>query len=372
MHAIATLAAAMVGLTQLPEPAPRALTALPLPSLSVELADVAGVRELPDGRILLSDARGPAIWVIDPSSGTARQLGREGQGPNEYARPGGIYPDTGGGSFVLDRAQPRVLVVDRHGMLTGMRSVEVRGFSSSSDGTDPRRVDGALYSYFIDTRGSFPARGAGAFDSLSLVRFDAARQQSDTVAMLARTKPTVVSTRGRMTLSRTPVFSPADGWGVAPDGSVAVVRATPYRVDWLGRDGRASTGGAIAFVPVPVTAADREAREQGNALSVSGGSRTAGGRTAGISSTGLAPEYAKTKPAFDPETIIVAPDGRVWVGRYMPANAKQTVYDVFDRRGARVDRVAFPPRSRVVGFGATTVYVAELDEDDVPRLGRYR
>ena len=64
----------------------------------------------------------------------------------------------------------------------------------------------------------------------------------------------------------------------------------------------------------------------------------------------------------------MAPDNRVWVTRYMPANAKQVVYDVFDPRGARVDRVMFPARAHVVGFGPKSVYVAELDEDDLPHL----
>lgn len=56
----------------------------------------------------------------------------------------------------------------------------------------------------------------------------------------------------------------------------------------------------------------------------------------------------------------------------MPANAKQVVYDVFDRRGARVDRVASPPRSHVVGFGPNAVFVGELDDDDLPKIRKYR
>jgi hypothetical protein len=42
--------------------------------------------------------------------------------------------------------------------------------------------------------------------------------------------------------------------------------------------------------------------------------------------------------------------------------------DVFDRRGMRVDRVAFPGQARVVGFGPSSVSVAELDDDDLPHL----
>lgn len=47
------------------------------------------------------------------------------------------------------------------------------------------------------------------------------------------------------------------------------------------------------------------------------------------------------------------------------------VYDVFDAMGARTDRVRLPIRSTIVGFGANAIYVAELNEDDVPRLRKY-
>jgi hypothetical protein len=47
------------------------------------------------------------------------------------------------------------------------------------------------------------------------------------------------------------------------------------------------------------------------------------------------------------------------------------VYDVFDGRGVRIDRVELPARSRVVGFGRGAVYVSERDADDLPHLRKY-
>ena len=90
-----------------------------------------------------------------------------------------------------------------------------------------------------------------------------------------------------------------------------------------------------------------------------------------MSGDAMKPEYASVKPAFEPDGIVAAPDGRIWVSRSMPAKSKQVVYDVFDRRGARVDRIAFSANSRVVGFGKSAVFVAELDADDVPRIRKY-
>jgi hypothetical protein len=47
-------------------------------------------------------------------------------------------------------------------------------------------------------------------------------------------------------------------------------------------------------------------------------------------------------------------------------------YDRFDAAGRLVGQVTLRPRSRVVGFGAGTVYVVRTDEDDLQYLERYR
>ena len=363
------LATAAGSSRQQPEPAARTLTAAPL-RLTVELADVAAVRELTNGHLLISDAGAPAILVVDPARGSVRKIGREGRGPNEFTKPGGIYYDTAGAaSYIVDRGQARVFVIDGTGNLTAMRSIEQRGTQSAADKTDPRRVDAAMHSYFVNMGSVFrPDRAA---DSIALLRFDVAQQRGDTIARLFRTKPTVVSQDGPMTFSRTPVFSPADGWAVAPDGSIAVVRANPYRVDWVAASGQVTRGAAAAYSAVEVTDDDRNAFETTGTASVSGGA-SGSGRQRTITPGKMKPAFAATKPAFDPDAVVMGPDGRVWVGRYGAATAKSVVYDIFDRRGVRVDRVALPVRSRLVGFGPNVVYVIQLDEDDVPHLRKFR
>ena len=349
------------------EPAPRTLPSLPL-HITVDLAQVASVRELANGHLLISDAGAPAILVVDPSSNAVRKLGREGRGPNEFVRPGGIYYDVDGTtSLIVDRGQARVFVVDKNGALTGMRSIEQRGSQRAADSYDPLRIDAALHTYFVEQGAIYRPDGGG--DSIPLIRFDVAQQRPDTVAHLFRTRPTIVSTQGRMTFGRTPVFSPADSWAVASDGSIALVRSSPYRIDWISPTGQRTIGPAISYAPVPVTDKDKAPKEASETASIGGG--PAGGRQTTVSTLSIKPEYAKVKPAFDPLDLVVAPDGRLWVGRQEAAGAKQALYDVFDRIGTRVDRVALPARSHVVGFGPSAVFVAELDDDDLPRLRKY-
>jgi hypothetical protein len=61
----------------------------------------------------------------------------------------------------------------------------------------------------------------------------------------------------------------------------------------------------------------------------------------------------------------------VWVLRTRPASDKIPSYDVFDRTGALVKKVALAPNHRVVGFGKGAVYVARSDEDDLQYLQKY-
>lgn len=332
---------------------------------------MSGARELPDGRVLLTDFREPAVYVVDLRRRTRTKLGRTGAGPNEYRQPGGIYSGPGDTLFVLDRGQPRVLLVNSAGAIVGMRSVELRGTSSSSDqDLDFKRVDANARAYFAGERSLRSLARGEAPQPTPLLRLEPASQRLDTVTTLQPPETRILSAEGNMIRSRTVVFSPQDGWGLAPDGRVAVVRAQPYRIEWISPDGRVTRGPEVAFQAVPVTDADREAFEE-QLGSGSPGVAQRGQRVA-TTATSSATLFAATKPPFNHEEVVVAPDGRVFVMRYLPANAKRVVYDVFDERGARADRIELPERSRIIGFGANAIYVAERDADDLPTLRKYK
>ena len=46
---------------------------------------IRGIRELPDGRVLVSDGLGQALIIVDLEAGTADTVGRVGGGPEEQA-----------------------------------------------------------------------------------------------------------------------------------------------------------------------------------------------------------------------------------------------------------------------------------------------
>ena len=78
------------------------------------------------------------------------------------------------------------------------------------------------------------------------------------------------------------------------------------------------------------------------------------------------------KPFFDASTVRMSLAGELWALRSRPAGDEIPVYDVFGADGRLTRRVTFPAKTRLVGFGDGTVYVARSDEDDLQYLERYR
>ena len=82
--------------------------------------------------------------------------------------------------------------------------------------------------------------------------------------------------------------------------------------------------------------------------------------------------FPENKPPFTFGSMFVSPDGEVWVQRTTPANAEQSLVDVFDGRGNRVRQVELPPNRVLVGVGRSALYAIYYNEFDVQALERYQ
>ena len=355
------------------EPTPRKLVGTTI-RVAAELATVSGARELRDGRLLVSDAKRAAVYLVDPKTGATQQIGSAGADSAQYAQPGGFYAGLGDTTYLLDRGLARILVISPSGAIVGPRSIKQRGISSSNDADlDFQRVDSRGLAYFINRRSlGRPKAGDHSIDSAVLIRFDAARQHGDSVALLRNRERVITQADEHLVFSSEIRGSPADDWGVAPDGRIAVVRASPYRVEWYGTNGRIVRGPTIAIDSLPYTDAEKDSINAASA-----GSGGAGAPSVGFagsdrsSSTKPKPLFTPFKPPFEPNDVMVSPDARVWISRTRPMGATATVYDVFDGQGNRIDRVELPARSRVIGFGKAAVYAVERDEKGRPSLRKY-
>jgi hypothetical protein len=339
------------------EPPARRPAAVPV-TVAAPFPHISAARQLSDGRILVTDARTPALAILDPKTGRATRVGSAGAGDGQYVQPGGIYAGADGASLVLDRGLQRALVIDAKGDIARTYSIAKRGTSSAADDDlDLQRLDAGGKVYFEDLDARVRDRLAGgAATGMPVMRFDPAAQTGQTVARLREVESVSIPGGDGVTFRRGIIGSPADGYGVAPDGRVAVVRASPYRVEWHAPDGRVVQGPVIAHDALAWTDEEKKAIEAQRRQGPSVTSGATGGRTSGAD---LGLRFAPTKAPFEPGGVMVSPEGQVWVRRTGPFGARTTIYDVFDRTGARVDRLEIDAATPVVGFGPGVVLVRE-------------
>jgi hypothetical protein len=336
---------------------------------------VGGIRELKDGRVLVSDPLEEALYALDPGLTAAETIARQGQGPDEYRQPDGLLAWPGDSTLMLDLGNGRMTIVGPDYAFT--RTIPV----VQQEGTGlqiiiPGGVDGSGFLYY-------QPRGDGVIrDTAEVVKWRP--DSGEEPVPIARIKLTDVNestsgSGGNIQQRVMPVpLSPEDGWAVGPDGSVAVVRSADYHVDWIRSDGSSVSGPAVSYDSVPIRGADKE--EWAEALAASGmmmmvtdengqvnaSMRRGGGRTPAVDRF----EWPEFKPPFVPESVRVDPLGYVWVERYVRAG-DPTLFDVFDGTGRRVAEVEAPPRSSLRGFGDGTLYLTRWDDLGFRWLSRY-
>jgi hypothetical protein len=354
---------------------------------------VTAIRELPSGKLLVADSRDKVVQLVDLATGAMTKVGREGNGPGEYAIPVALVGLPNGTTLVHDLVNRRFLVVGPDGKPGAF--LELPRPTATAGGGGPIVLGGMQQVRGYDDRGRlyftgspFSATG-GSVDSVALLRWDRVKPSFDTVGYV-KLPPNSVSRSGSggnvmIRMGNNVRFTPAEAWAVAGDGSIARVFPSPYRVAWLNGRGAPVLGPIIPYTPLKVTEADKQAfleqmrRNQGTRIMIGGPPGGGGGGGGGRPPGGEPPppEFAETKPPFEAGigmlgTVQATPEGEVWVLRTRPANDKTPSYDVFDKTGTLVKKVSLNPNSRVAGFGKGTVYVVRSDEDDLQYIQRYR
>ncbi|UCD24274.1 MAG: hypothetical protein JSW51_14845 [Gemmatimonadota bacterium] len=349
-----------------------------------EFSAIRGLLELPDGRLLIADGLGQALMIVDVTAGTADTIGRTGQGPEEYRQPDGLYWLPGGSILLVDLGNGRLVELGPD-LSFGETMPLSQGDPTRGLGMSfriPQDVDGEGRVYYQGRGNMRP--GGPLPDSGTVLRWDRASGAVDTLASvkLQQMNRTTSGGPSNQNVSISPVpLSPQDGWAVAPDGGVAVVRSSPYRVDWIRPDGQLVMGPANEYRPTRIRTADKVAYledRQRNAMSISvsvnNGRRnmafSRGGGGGGGEPDPDAYEWPDVMPAFDASGIEVAPDGTAWVKRRLGADVPPT-FDVFDEEGRLNRRVIFLEGRELVGFGDGVVYLVRRDEFDLQWLEVY-
>lgn len=348
---------------------------------------ISGLVELRDGRVIVADSRDKTLQLIDLSRGTATPVGRAGSGPAEWANPGRMFAIPGDTTLMLDVANGRFFVVHPDGKPGATRPIDAIGPLSFGEflGVDPA----GRVIILSDRR---PARpGDGTVGIADLLRYERHSGRVDTLATLAQPKgeksAAQVLPNGMLRMATNLPLAAQDLAAVGADGRVAIIRAAPYRIEWITPDGRRVVGPDAEAPAIRVTDAEKEAFVRGQVrpggillVGPSGAPPQRQGRAAAPKLTSadfkrmMDPDmtWPAVKPPFMRGALHVAPDGRAWVHRSRAHDDSIAVFDVFDRSGRVVERVALPPQTRLVGFGRGSVYLARTDEDDLVWLQRVR
>jgi hypothetical protein len=345
---------------------------------------IAGVRELKDGRVIAVDSRDKVVQVIDLKAGTAQKIGREGSGPGEYSLPMRLFALPGDSSAVLDPLNRRLLVITpdaKPGDFINLNTPSPGGRGGGGFSFGLSNISA------VDARGRMYSQGSPfrivdgqpqQADSISIERWDRASGKRDTLSYLQVPKGNTQVSGGRGNVSvrigSGMPFSTQDQFDVAPDGRIALVHHDPYSVDFVNASGQRTKGQPIRVDRLRVTEKHkeqwRETRRNATGVMMSNNNGRMSAQQSRIPYEEPAswPEYL---PPFLTQATIFATDGMLWVRRTTPADDPPT-YDVIDPNGRVAMRVLLPQKSRVVGFGNGTVYVARSDEDDLQYLQRYR
>jgi hypothetical protein len=373
---VGLLAGATVARAQTPE----VRLAKPDARFPREFSSIAGLLELPDGRVLVSDGIDETLLRVDMRTMRADTVSRTGSGPGEYKSPDLLFGLPGGAVLLVDLGNARLSFFD-----AALKYQESSPIARGNPATGltmviPDGVDAQGRIYFR----SIMRDPSGKVDSGAILRWDRVRNSFDTLAKLKLGEVKVSSTGGQnsRSVSMRPVpLSPEDVWAVAPNGKVALVRASDYHLEWVGQGGQVTRGPATAWRPVPIKDADKReytADMRNNGLSTQVMSENGrmsvrmgrGNLGRGRDQEAIPDlEWPSSKPAA--RSVRVSPAGEAWVERHVAAGSPRQ-YDVFGMDGKLARRVILPEGRRLVGFGNGVVYLRETTSDDLIYLERYR
>lgn len=352
-------------------------------SLSRRFSAISNIYELPSGRVILIDSRERIIAAGDFRDGVATQLGRHGSGPGEYLLPSRVFRLPGDSAAVLDRAHSRVVLVSPVGTIVGTRTAILAGPDPSARpiSRPPLAfVDSAGFLYGQAPPIDRSQRPPRLTDSAAVERWGGAGDRSDTIGLVGLDSDpsrAVLAVAGGVVVSRPTSPNPypaVDQWTVCWDGRVAIVRVQPYRVEYQLPSGDRVTGPPVAYSPVRVTNElkelwRRERRQPRSAIVHADAASPP--QVIEVNEPVREPaSWPEFLPPFLRDAVSCSLEGVIWVKRATAAN-QRPLFDVFDARGTLATQVQLPPRSRVVGFGRSHLYLARVNEDGEEILLRY-
>ena len=380
-----------------------------VPELSIGVVDgaqeymfgsVRDVLETREGSLLVVDGQAFAVRQYDAKGVYVRTIGRKGQGPGEYTRPGLLAELRDGRILLVDGGGVRVNVYSPTGEPIDTWSLALAGSNIASS-----RI-------LVDTTGTVVvplyAFGGGIAEGSRLLRFGPDGRIVDTIhaPVFAYTPPTATSRTARGNVVASIPFFPVTEWHWSPLGYMVTGVANRYAFELRLPRPRPTSNAAIPAMryrgptaawrpgdpvvsirhsvpPVPINEEQRSVERTGVERIIHQLDPT--WRYSG-------PEIPRIKPPY--KDLRVGDDGTIWVHlampgeRYMPDPPpsgspmagspvlprwrEPAVYDVFEPDGRYLGRVTRDDNVRPIRMTRSQVWAEVTDEDDVSVVKRFR
>ena len=164
-------------------------------------------------------------------------------------------------------------------------------------------------------------------------------------------------------------FPMSDEWSMLSDGTVAIVRAHDYHIDWIDPDGTRRSSPKMPIDWRRYTDEERRVRVDSMKRVVDEQiKRQTAAAPTGMQlkmDVGIVPdsEFPSFWPPIQPGSVLADLDGHLWI---LPTTSKNAAngrtYDVVNREGVVIERVQLPKDRVLVGFGPhDTVYLTRAE-----------
>jgi hypothetical protein len=343
------------------------------------IAAVTALRVLSTGQVLVHDATRRQVLFFEPGLDHWRPIA------DSAATTGRLYGTglanmtafAGDSTLIQDVATNAFLVLDPYGTLA-------RLIPAPRAATAPQPAAGPLIGYdqagYLLFRGGQPRQLPYIYSlntdtsvlrstTIAVRRVALDGWRSDTVARLQIPRIRDSLARAEFGFGLRTATSPIatnDDAALTADGTLVLVRARDYRIDWLPPNGKLIVGPKIDAALTPLSESAKVAFMD----SLRRADSTADARRIAESiARGNEPPFIPPRNYVDPSDLPdhlppflagfarVDARGRVWVMMSRPVGGPPAqLYDIIDRVGTCVDRVQLPVNAVLVGLGADVVY----------------
>ena len=357
-----------------------------------------GVRGVGGGRVLVNDFARRRLVLLDSAMKIASVVADTVPGtPTAYGpRGSGIVPYFGDTTLFVDAGSQSLLVLNASGAVVKVmappKAADIFMLMSSAFGMAGVDAKGRLI-YRSNFRILPMQIGSNVAppqppDSAPLVRASFETRSVDTIAIVKIPRPGRIrpNTSGGPSPG-TAVINPlpfGDEFVVMSDGSIAIVRAQDYHIDWIDTDGTTRTSPKMPFEWRRLT----DEQKQFYADSALNSFRKMFDSVMAIQAQqplppGIQrpvppqleaaplseiPDYLSPIGAVRPD-----PEGNLWI---LPTASSQLrpgkVYDVINKKGEIFERVELPPGRMLEGFGPNGVVYLSVKEGTQTFLERAR